>query len=289
MSDVTATTTASHTTTTETVPPTTAASAQSQSAAPPVQAAASPDWITGLSDELKGYAQTKGFKDPAAVLDSYRGLEKTIGVPPERILKMPENMDTPEGRAIYERLGAPKEAKDYKIEIPPAIGDQKLADGLRDVAFKNNFTHRQVESLVGWWNEQTTSAHNVAVEEHKAKQTQENDGLKKEWGAAYEQNKEIANQAARRLGLDNDTLLGLAEILGPAKAFKALHDLGVKTGEAQFVIGKGAGGEAFSPAAAKERLRELRADESFIKRFSSGDADAVKTWNKLNEQAWAVQ
>lgn len=285
----------SDTQTTATAAATTAAAPSTTTAVVPgaststISTASSADWTTGLSDELKGYVQTKGFKDPSAVVDSYRGLEKTIGVPQDRILKLPENMDSPEGRAIWERLGAPKEAKEYKIEIPKEAGDQKLADGLRDVAYKNGFSHRQVENLVNWWNESQTAATKSLTEAHQHKMTQENDSLKKEWGQAYDQNKEIANQAARKLGMDPQVVLAMGELLGPAKAMKALHDLGIKTGEHQFVVGgRQPGGQVMDPNSAKAKLASLRSDEGFIKRFTSGDADAVREWNRTNEQAFGA-
>ena len=249
-------------------------------------AQASTDWTSGLSDDQKGYVQTKGFKDPSAVLESFRGLEKTIGAKAEHVIKLPENMDSPEGRAIWEKLGAPKDAKEYKIEIPKEFGDEALATGLRDVAHKSGMTHKQVENLVTWFNGHNEGLNKVALEEHQAKATQENDSLKKDWGQAYEQNKEIANRAALKLGVDKDLLMGLAEVLGPAKAFKGLYELGVKTGEAAFVGGKSAGGDVMSPAHAQQRIKELKADPTFGKRFASGDADAVRQWHKLNEQAF---
>jgi len=48
------------------------------------------EWYAGIADEgLRGYVQTKGFKDPGALAESYRNLEKLQGVPQERLLKLP--------------------------------------------------------------------------------------------------------------------------------------------------------------------------------------------------------
>ena len=89
------------------------------------QAQTPTDWTTGLSDDLKGFVQNKGFKAPTDILESYRGLEKAMGAKAEHLIKLPENMDSPEGRAIWERLGAPKDAKDYKIGLAKEVGDRK--------------------------------------------------------------------------------------------------------------------------------------------------------------------
>src|SRR5690606_18358521 len=69
------------------------------------------DWTSGFSDDLKGFVQNKGFKDPASVLDSYRNLEKLMGTPKERLLRLPENMDDANAMGeIYTRLGRPQTA-----------------------------------------------------------------------------------------------------------------------------------------------------------------------------------
>ena len=61
-------------------------------------APASTDWTSGLTDEMRGYVQNKGFKAPQDVVESYRNFEKLHGVPQDRILKLPENLDTQRGK-----------------------------------------------------------------------------------------------------------------------------------------------------------------------------------------------
>src|ERR1700744_2257527 len=41
--------------------------------------AATVDWSTGLSEDLRGYAANKGWKGPADIVESYRGMEKLLG------------------------------------------------------------------------------------------------------------------------------------------------------------------------------------------------------------------
>lgn len=249
---------------------------------------AATDWTSGLNDEMRGYVQTKGFKDVSAVLDSYRGLEKTIGAPPEHIIKLPKDMSGPDGKAVWQRLGAPKEAKDYKIEMAKEFGDEKLGEAIRDMAFQNNMTHAQTEGLVKWMNERQQSlvkAHQDAVQ---TKLTDAQAALKKEWGAAFDQNVNIADQAAIKFGLDENVVQALGRALGPDKTMQLLYSLGRGTGEAQFVTGQTAGGGALAPNEALHQIEELKNDQSFLKRFTSGEAEAVRKWNKLHEQAYAA-
>jgi hypothetical protein len=53
-------------------------------------------------------------------------------VPPDQVVKLPKADAKPEDlRAFYERLGAPKEAKDYDLS---PVKDQAIADALRAAA-----------------------------------------------------------------------------------------------------------------------------------------------------------
>ena len=78
-------------------------------------AGAPADWTSGFNDELKGYVTSKGFKDPASVLESYRNSESLIGklkgVGSDRIIGLPEKADAPEWKDNWNKLGTPKEAK----------------------------------------------------------------------------------------------------------------------------------------------------------------------------------
>ena len=265
-----------------------AATTTTAAAATTGQAPVSTDWTSSLNDDMKGYVQSKGFKDPVAVLESYRNFEKTIGAPAEHLIKLPQDMNSPEGRAVWEKLGAPKDAKEYKIEIPAEHGGEEVANFIRETAHKNGWNHKQVENLVTGWNERNGKALEAskAAQETEIKAAQSN--LEKEWGAALEQNTNIADAAAIKLGLGEKEIMALGSALGRDKALMLLHNLGKATGEANFVTGKQGGGEVLPPAYAQQRIKDLLGDASFQKRFKSGDADAVRDWNKLHEQAWGV-
>ena len=116
--------------------------------------------------------------------------------------------------------------------------------------------------------------------------TDANNNLKKDWGAAYEQNKNIADQAATVLGMGEKEVMALGAALGPDKAMQLLHKLGTATGEAKFVTGMpGAGGE-MTPDQAKAKVKELINDQSFRTRLMNKESDALRQWDKVNKQAY---
>ena len=97
--------------------------------------------------------QNKGFKSNQDVLDSYRNYEKLQGVPQERMIKLPEDMNSEEGKAIWQRMGVPKEANEYTLEVPTENGDQEMADWAKVAFHKHNIPRAAAEGFIKDWNE----------------------------------------------------------------------------------------------------------------------------------------
>jgi len=246
------------------------------------------DWTTHLNEELRGYVQNKGFKDPSAVVDSYRNLEKLRGVPQERLLTLPEKDDAPEWNGIYERLGKPKSADEYAFELPEAAKDPGFEKWAKDTFHANGISKKAAENIMKQYGEYFNNQMTSTIEGDKAKLASEVSSLKKEWGAAYEQNSRIADRAAEVFGMNEPTLLALKESMGPAAAMKFLHTIGSKLGEGNFVTGdnKGGGFGVLTPSAARDRITALKADSDFSSRYLKGDLGARQEMEKLHSYAY---
>lgn len=246
-------------------------------------AATAPDWLTGLSDDAKGYVQNKGFKDPAAAIDSYRNLEKLMGVPKERLLKLPEKEDDPAWAEIHTRLGRPASADEYKID-----GENKdFSKWAKGTFHELGLSKKQAESLFGKFDEYSKGLSAKQAQEMSERLQQSEAGLKKEWGAAFDQNLMTAKKAAMAFGLDKDTIDKLEMAMGYDGVMKFMHSVGSKVGEDSFVS-SGSSPRAFgamTPEQARNRIASLRQDREFITKLSNGNAEARGEWDRLNQ--WA--
>jgi hypothetical protein len=246
--------------------------------------------MAGFNEDLKGYVGNKGFKDPGALADAYRNLEKLQGVPQDRLLKLPEQFYddkgalTAEGRGIYERLGAPKNAADYGIEVPKEGGDPKLMEHFTKLFYEAGVPKAAAQKIVAEWNGYQAAAATAMKDAQTAAHRDQVNALQKEWGAAYESNTNIAKDAVRRLGWDAAKIDAVASAIGHADTMKLLSNLGKATGESTFVTGQRAS-TPMEPASAKARITELMTDRDFGNRLMSGDAEAKATWQRLHEQA----
>lgn len=225
-----------------------------QEAAPPSS------WLDGLNDDIKGYVEAKGFKDPGAVVESYRNLEKLRGVPEDRLLKLPEKMDGADLSPIYDKLGRPESAEKYTRVLGEDFNDaafQGIAKkahelGLNDAQFKG------LQEITG------TMAQQVQ-EQLDATAAAEFD----DWKSKNDQGFKDAARVMSQVGVSEEQLEG---ILSGNKA--ALYDFlakfGAKTAESQVIQGEQPGGEfGLSPAAARQKIAELMSDKSFMEAYTS--------------------
>lgn len=247
------------------------------------------DWTTGFNDELKGYAQTKGFSGPQAVLESYRNFEKLQGVPQDRLLKLPEKDDDPSWGQIWDRLGKPKEAKEYAVEVPKDYGDEKFAEWAKNTFHELNMPRKQAEALAKKWNEYIGAQLETGKSARQAESVQQQASLKKEWGAAFEQNIDQAGRAARQLGFDAETINKLEASMGFAGVMKLMHSLSAKVGEDTFVGSSQNGGSfkgMLTPEQAMHRISSLKGDPDFTRRYINGESAPREEMERLHKMAY---
>lgn len=254
-------------------------------------APATQNWTDGFNDDTKGWVQGKGYKGAEDLANAYRSLEKLHGVPQDRLLKLPESFYdekgalTADGRAIRERLGAPKDVAGYGVEMPKEGGDPKRLENFLSNALAMGIPKADVQKLVAIDAQYAASVQNGGKEAAAAKFRDESAALTTEWGAAFESNKNIAADAARKMGWDAKKIDALASVMGHADTMKTLLQMGKSFGEASYIGGKAAAGP-MEPATAKSRIAELRADKDFGSRLMAGEMEAKATWQRLHEQAY---
>jgi hypothetical protein len=266
------------------------------SAPPPVTASASaappPPWYQGKADqEVIGHWENKGWPkdDPATIaIDAtrrVRELERHYGVPAEQLLKLPNKPDDAAAwSSIYQRLGMPKEAKEYDFSsIKFADGselDDTFSTVMRDALHKAHVSKDTgtdvVKAVVKWFSdiEAAESA------ERAATLKTERDALTKEWGKDFEYNRLTAQTGVRRLGLDPDTVAKLESVVGYSKVMEMFRRIGAGTSEDTFVT-SAPGGAVTTVNGAAARVEELRSDSAFVAKYLAGDISARREMDNL--------
>ena len=276
---------------TELVTPPAAPAATTPPAATPPPAAPAANWYDGASQDTIGWYQTKGYKSAVDVLESARNMEKLIGVPPERVIKLAEKLRddsgnlTPEAKQIFERLGAPKEAKDYQIDIPKEFGDEKMAEQFKNLFHQEGVNKASAEKIVKTWNDYQANIAKANKEAFEANFKNQDQALRREWGQAYDQNVTIAKEAVRTIGIDAKAIDAVAAQLGHDKTMQLFHKLGAAVGEGRFVKGDSPN-RVMEPTAAQHQIKELMKDSDFATRLGKGDSEARQRWDRLHQMAF---
>lgn len=251
---------------------------------PPADTSATGNWYDKFeSDELKGYVQNKGWKDPAELAVGYQNLEKLLGG--EKI-PMPKGADDVEGwNRVYEALGRPNTPDDYGLKAP----DGQETDFSKAAAGKFHelgITAQQAAGLTEWWNAQTQAAveaQNSAFAQNTEAQLGE---LKKEWGGAFDENIEMGRRAAREFGLNQEKLSAIEGAIGTGDLLKLMSQIGRGMTEDKFVSGGSTNSFGMTPAAAQQRVNALKADPAWSAKYISGDADARAEMQRLMSLAF---
>lgn len=253
------------------------------------------DWTkAGLDTDSMALVNDRQWKGVPDVLTSYRNLEKLIGVPPERIIKLPGDKDPADSWGnVYDRLGRPKAATDYKIPLPE--GDSgEFAKSIAPIFHEAGLSQAQVQKIAERHNALMGEQVKKITEAAKAAQEKEIVELKSEWGHDYEKNNDTVDRAAAAFGMTKEHATALKHAMGPKAAMKFLHAIGSKIAvEGQFVSGeKGGGGgfESMTPEIAQAKITANVKDRSFMERFNSADpvvrGDARKEMERLHQFAY---
>lgn len=276
----------------------TAASASTTTAAAATTTAAAP-WHQGIEADVVGSWQNKGWDmtDPAKlVLDvskAWKAAERHVGAPADKLVRLPDNNNDPAAwNAVWEKLGAPKEAKDYEIPTKYADGsdlEPGLADTLRNTFAKAHLPKEaasEVAKAIVKYVEDADKSEGTLAEQKKAEQLA---ALDREWGNKRDENTLIGLNGARRLGLSPDQVKAMEAALGYDVAAKLLHKIGVGTTESSFVEGGNRSNNPTTSEQARSRLNDLMSDkDGWAKRLLAGGQTEKREYRALMEQIHGI-
>lgn len=244
---------------------------------------AATDWTSDFAPEVKGYIQNKGFKNASDLAHSYQNLEKLHSAGPDKLVRVPDDLSAPESRQFWERVGTPKDVKDYGLQVTKENGGEKLAEWAAAEFHKAGVPKGMAQKFMNSWNEKSAAnlAEMKAQREGVIKTADAN--LRTEWGAAYDKNKNLVEQTATALGFTPEESQALGQILGPEKAPKLLLKLASGTSEQDFIAGRKQTDDSMTPDAAGSKVRELMTNADFVQRLNSGDQAAMREWQRVHE------
>lgn len=257
---------------------------------PPVTPPAA--WHSSFDAETVGYLKNRGLdtKTPEeAVLDlskAHREAQKFIGAPEDQLIRLPKDANDPAWKNVWSRLGAAADAKGYDFsDIKRADGsdlDPKFSDSLKAAAAARNLPVQMAKDVVR--DLVKIQDETRAEEAAKSAQTlaQELDALQKNWGANFNVNKIVADNAAAKLGVTVEQIAALKTMVGGAKVMEMFRNIGTKIGEDSFVRDpSGQSSGAMTVEQAQAKLTALKADKEWAGKLMNKNVLVLQEFDNL--------
>lgn len=200
---------------------------------------APPEWLDIFSDKAPGEGQTasrewvksKGFKDPDAMVSSYRELEAKF-LSGDKIV-LPKEGDSPEAiEAFHKAIGRPDAADKYDLRLGEGEEvNEDLAKVMREAAFKAGVPASMFAAMAEPFNAYMRDV----LQQHEAAQAQQRDAgvaeYKSEVGDKFNTHIAAGNKAMRMLELTGEDIAGIEQGLGTKKTLALFAKLGMGMGE----------------------------------------------------------
>jgi hypothetical protein len=258
-----------------------------QTATPaPAPAPAGDPWHTGLEGEVLGYVQNRGLdklgaKDAAlAAIEAHRNAEKMLGIPSDKVLRLPDQGDSEAWGKFYDSLGRPAEVAGYEIEST----DAKFVEEISKLSHNLGLTKDQGRALAKGlesYIETDTAAEN---EQSQLNLQTAREELKKDWGPEHAAKLNVAQDAANKLGVDAETLSALETQIGYQKVMNMFLNIGSKIGEDKFVENNNTN-SLVTREGAQAQIDSLMSDKDFANKYLNGDTDARQRMDALHKIA----
>lgn len=262
----------------------------------------STDWKDSISEDLRSDSSLADIKDVESLAKSYINGQKMLGssvrIPSEdasaeakdSFYKSLENVqgvariDSEDKSDLYNKLGRPESAEDYKINTPEGIelNNDRLSK-YAEAAHKAGLSNTQFNDLVQVQLAEAQAEAEAATASFEAGEK----SLKEAWGKAYEGRIEEARAAANTLGEKNpeamQALLNSEAANNPVvmQAFYELAQAMKESGALSPTSSGNAGG--LTPDEAQAQIEEIRMNKAhpYHNHRDPGHAAAVEKVNKL--------
>lgn len=263
----------------------------------PVVPPATP-WFGDLDDTHREFVTSKGWDklDPAGAAKqavvAYRMAQQAISARQggENAVRIPTDPNDAAGwTELHKRLGRPDKPEDYKIENL-AFADGTAPDGtfighMRALAHELNLPADKAQALASRVMAIADEDARGASRDSETQKAANDVELRRAWGGNHDFFRFQTSRAAQLLGVPESVVTAMesrptADYL---KFMDGLRSLAGKMGEAELLRSDGSGGSVpnLTREEAVERIAALKKDESWTKRFLSGDTAARTEFENL--------
>lgn len=255
------------------------------------------NWRDSLPDDLKNEPSLAAIGDVNILAKSYVHAQKAIGA--DKVVK-PSKHATPEDwQKFYKEIGVPDE-KDYKLEFSEeekksiAI-DEKFGEFFTKAAAKAQLMPNQAKNILAESVKFIKQAETEQAQAKKLEMQKQLDGLKTEWGAAFDIKANQAHQAFLHFGKDIPGFKEWFDSSGVGnnpQMIKMFAAVAETLKEGQIKNAAPAGGGVMTPKEAMQKANEILGSSSTHPYWDAAHpnhANAVAELKSLYQMAYPTE
>lgn len=253
---------------------------------------ANSDWKSSLPKELQEEPSLKLFNDVGALAKSYISAQKLVGA--EKIALPSKHATDEDWKGIYEKLGLPKEIKDYDVKFKEGASLQEdFVSAFKETSHKAGILPKQAQAIADWFSEANAKAEERISNEYKSAQTKNIEGLKTEWGAAFELKISKARQVLSEAGSKElSEYLETSGLGNDTNLIRLLASIGDKFySEGKEKGSRGSMDSAYAPKEAQREMTKIQGDAThpYWVKEHPGHKAAVEEMQNLMKMAYPSQ
>ena len=241
------------------------------------------NWKLALDSELQEDPSLKLINDVPSLAKSYVNAQKMVGA--DKIPVPGKHATEDDWKAVYQKLGLPKDVKEYGIEAPKDAGfDDEFIGQFKAAAHQANILPQQAQKLVNWFAEASKAAGENMQKQFQEREEQGLAKLKEEWGQAYNNKVAAANQALKDFADEGTRKFFYDNLANNAQMIKFLATIHEKMGKEDIVRGNGGGGDpVYTPAEAQKEYNKIIGDMNhpYHQKAHPGHKSAVEEVQRL--------
>ncbi|RKX27481.1 MAG: hypothetical protein DRP45_00930 [Candidatus Zixiibacteriota bacterium] len=263
--------------------------AATETPAPATPTAGEPsDWRSGLSVEQQNSPALKDFSSVEALAGSYLNTKSMVGQ--DKVVK-PQSDE--QWSDVYNMLGRPETAGDYKYESMPEV-DGPVAEALQEdqswfsgVAHELGLSQMQADKLFSAYAGRANEVAQTQTADAEQAHARAVAAIEKEWGNAYDTNLDVAERAVKHLG--GQALMDALVNTGAGNNVLIL-DAFMKAGKMMsedIGIDK-AGNEANTPDQLRDQVSSLQQNPAYQDGTHPDHSRIVEKMMRLNERIYGT-
>ena len=240
---------------------------------------AAPEWAASFDDETKEFVSTKGWKDPAQSIQSYRELEKKFGADRAgKTMVMPDAEDVDGWGQVYAKLGRPDTPDGYGLQDREGADAEFIAamgPALHESGMSKDGAAKLADAFDAY-SEKAVEARNTEFLQTSEKELLD---LRRGWGSQFDAKIAEGKAAAKQFGFSDGELDKMERALGTKAMLERLANIGAQLGEDRMP------GDTINTGGVdpETEIKRLMTDADFKAKLNGGDALAKEKWDNLHK------